>query len=241
MATEKPRFTITMEPELLEQVENYRYKNSFKTQSKAIIDLVRSGLNELGVDGINEKAPSLSDEAMKVARDYQALDRWGRQVVRSVIDDEMARVEDDKRFLDNVAMTAEPKVINLFLNPSAAGVAMGVTTADCVPYELKADEPQGAAYAVRLQGDSMEPDFPDGSIVFVNHDQMRDGDIGIFCVDGATVCKQWHYDAVLGITYLFSLNRKRDDADVVVTRNSGRSLVWQGRVITKRRYDLPGM
>ena len=87
----------------------------------------------------------------------------------------------------------------------------------------------------------MEPDFPDGSIAFVNHDQMRDGDIGVFCVDGATVIKQWHYDPVLGITYLFSLNRKRNDCDLVIMNSSNRSVVWQGRVLTRRRYDLPGM
>lgn len=87
----------------------------------------------------------------------------------------------------------------------------------------------------------MEPDFKDGDIVFVNHDEMRDGDIGVFCVDGATVIKQWHYDRMLGMTYLFSLNRKRNDADVVITPSSGRSVVWQGRVITKKRYSLPGM
>ena len=116
-----------------------------------------------------------------------------------------------------------------------------MTGQSCQPYELKDSDPQGASYAVRVQGNSMEPYFPDGSIAFVNHDQMRDGDIGIFCVDGATVIKQWHYDPVLGMTYLFSLNRKRADADVVITRNSGRSCVWQGRVITRQRFRLPGM
>ena len=109
-----------------------------------------------------------------------------------------------------------------------------------MPYELKPEDPRGAAYAIRVQGNSMEPDFPDESIAFVNHDEMRDGDIGVFCVDGATVIKQWHYDRVLGMTYLFSLNRKRSDADLVITASSGRSLVWQGRVMTKKRYPLPG-
>ena len=117
----------------------------------------------------------------------------------------------------------------------------GKTGQACEPYEFKPDDPQGAAYAIRVQGDSMEQDFPDGSIAFVNHDEMRDGDIGVFCVDGATVIKQWHYDRVLGMTYLFSLNRKRENCDVLITRSSGRSLVWQGRVITTRRYELPGV
>ena len=160
--------------------------------------------------------------------------------MRVVMDEELNRMEE----LANLAEMEpenDPKIINIFVNPSAAGPALGETWQDCEPYELKKDDPQGAEYAVRVQGDSMEPYFPDGSIAFVNHDQMRDGDIGIFCVDGATVIKQWHYDRMLGITYLFSLNRKRADADVVITRNSGRQCVWQGRVITQKRFDLPGM
>ena len=186
-------------------------------------------------------APVLSTEALRLAKDYEQLDRWGRRQVRCVTDNELERMREDRNFLEDAQPEEEPKIVNLFLNPSAAGPALGETGQACEPYELKPDDPQGAAYAIRVQGDSMEPDFPDGSIAFVNHDEMRDGDIGVFCVDGATVIKQWHYDRVLGMTYLFSLNRKREDCDVLITRSSGRTLVWQGRVITTRRYELPGV
>ena len=182
----------------------------------------------------------LSAGAMNLAKDYETLDAHGRATVRAVMDSELERMEELSNMAD-MEPEWEPKVINIFVNPSAAGPALGETGQSCESYELKPNDPQGAEYAVRVQGDSMEPYFPDGSIAFVNHDQMRDGDIGIFCVDGATVIKQWHYDRMLGITYLFSLNRKRADADVVITRNSGRQCVWQGRVITQKRFDLPGM
>ena len=182
----------------------------------------------------------LSAGAMNLAKDYETLDAHGKATVRAVMDEELNRMEE----LANLAEMEpewEPKIINIFVNPSAAGPALGETWQDCEPYELRKDDPQGAEYAVRVQGQSMEPYFPDGSIAFVNHDQMRDGDIGIFCVDGATVIKQWHYDRMLGITYLFSLNRACSANDVVITRNSGRQCVWQGRVITRQRFDLPGM
>ena len=182
----------------------------------------------------------LSAGAMNLAKDYETLDAHGKATVRAVMDEELNRMEE----LANLAEMEpewEPKIINIFVNPSAAGPALGETWQDCEPYELRKDDPQGAEYAVRVQGQSMEPYFPDGSIAFVNHDQMRDGDIGIFCVDGATVIKQWHYDQMLGITYLFSLNRACSGNDVVITRNSGRQCVWQGRVITRKRFDLPGM
>lgn|GEM_PF-93845 len=187
-----------------------------------------------------KKAPPLSGEAMRLAKDYDSLDRWGRQALRELAETELQRMEDEKRFQEEAEEPETPPVINLFINPSAAGPALGETGQSCVPYELKPEDPRGAAYAIRVQGNSMEPDFPDESIAFVNHDEMRDGDIGVFCVDGATVIKQWHYDRVLGMTYLFSLNRKRSDADLVITASSGRSLVWQGRVMTKKRYPLPG-
>lgn len=242
MATEKPRFSITIDEETLELVDDYRREQNIKTQSRAVVQLAKLGLQKLGIDiPENENAPVLSTEALRLAKDYEQLDRWGRRQVRCVTDNELERMREDRNFLEDAQPEEEPKIVNLFLNPSAAGPALGETGQACEPYELKPDDPQGAAYAIRVQGDSMEPDFPDGSIAFVNHDEMRDGDIGVFCVDGATVIKQWHYDRVLGMTYLFSLNRKREDCDVLITRSSGRTLVWQGRVITTRRYELPGV
>ena len=57
-------------------------------------------------------------------------------------------------------------------------------------------------------------------------------------VDGGTVIKQYYHDQ-LGMTYLFSLNRKRKEADVLIYPSSGQTIVCQGRVITSKRYPLP--
>ena len=178
-----------------------------------------------------------SSEAMDIAKRYSDLDIYGKDTVRAVVETEENRVKEQAE-LDPDLVRPEPKVINLFREPAAAGLATPTEGQDYEFYELKPTDPQGAAYAVRLQGDSMEPYFPDGSIVFVNHDALADGDIGIFCVDGGTVCKQYHRDA-LGMIYLFSLNRNRSDADILISPNSDRSFVCQGRVITRQRYPLP--
>ncbi len=181
---------------------------------------------------------SLSDEAMKVARDYSDLDNYGKTAVRGLIGTEKARCEDDRRFLDETQPAPEPLFVNLYSEPSAAGIAVPTMGKDYVPYELKPGDPQGAAYAVRVQGNSMEPAFYDGDIAFVNHDALANGDIGIFCVDGGTVIKQYYHDP-LGMTYLFSLNRARADADVLITPSGNQTVVCQGRVITSRRYPVP--
>lgn len=197
------------------------------------------GRSDVPQPEIIKKAPSYSDGALKLADDYDnRLDSWGRQAVRDLMETEVARVADESRFREDPVEDTEPKVINLFVEPSAAGIAVPTMGRDYEPYELQPNDPPGAAYAVRIQGDSMEPDFPDGSIVFVNHDAMRDGEIGIFSVDGGTVCKQYHQEG--GIVYLFSLNRRRSDADIVLVPGGNRSFVCQGRVITRKRYPVPG-
>lgn len=243
MPTEKPRITITMSNDQLKRIEEYRYSGRLKNQTQAILSLIEKGYDALTENGgieifDSKKAPSVSDEAMNLAQDYDNLDNWGRQAVRELADTELSRMEDESRFMAESTPEEEPRVINLYLEPSAAGIATPTFGVDFEPYTLQPDDPKGASFAVRIQGDSMEPYFPDGSMVFVNHDPMADGDIGIFCVDGGTVCKQYHRDP-MGMVYLFSLNRKRDDADICIPTSSNHSLICQGRVITKRRFPIP--
>lgn len=220
------------------------YELGYREPDVEKIKLLSDALGVTGDDLLNtgfsktKKAPSISDEAMRMARDYDKLDNWGRQAVRDLTDTELARMEDEARFMNGATLEEEPKIINLYAEPAAAGIAVPTMGVDFEPYTLKPDDPQGAAFAVRLQGDSMEPYFPDGSIVFVNHDAMVNGDIGIFCVDSGTVCKQYYRDP-LGMVYLFSLNRNRSDADVILGPSSNRTLICQGRVITKRRFPIP--
>lgn len=220
------------------------YELGYREPDVEKIKLLSDALGVTGDDLLNtgfskvKKAPSVSDEAMRMARDYDKLDNWGRQAVRDLTDTELARMEDEARFMNGAMLEDEPKVINLYAEPAAAGIAVPTMGVDFEPYPLKPDDPQGAAFAVRLQGDSMEPYFPDGSIVFVNHDAMVNGDIGIFCVDSGTVCKQYYRDP-MGMVYLFSLNRSRSDADVILGPSSNRTLICQGRVITKRRFPIP--
>lgn len=51
-------------------------------------------------------------------------------------------------------------------------------------------------------------------------------------------CKQYYKDPA-GVVYLFSLNRARADADVVLTPGCGRNVVCLGRVMV-HTLPLPG-
>ena len=132
--------------------------------------------------------------------------------------------------LQAAAPEPAPRVIPLYCSPAAAGYAAPVFGEDYEPLPVTGEVPTGAELAVRIQGDSMEPYIHDGSVVYVNHDPLRAGDVGIFCVDGDMLCKQYYRDP-LGVVYLFSLNRRRADADVILPPSSGRSLTCFGRVM----------
>lgn len=235
MPTEKPRVTFTIKQETLDKVDEFRYATKAKNQSQAILSLIEKGLEK--TEQKTKKALLYSSEAIKIAKDFDTLDSHGQSAVRGLMDEELNRMAE----LDELAKFREPEeeqVIPRYLSPYAAGVASPIFGEEYEDYTLQSGDPKGAVFAVKVQGDSMEPYIKDGSTVFCNKDPMRDGDIGVFIVDGAGVIKQYHKEG--GIVYLFSLNRKRSDADIMLPPSSGRNLSCQGRVITKRKFPIPG-
>ena len=99
--------------------------------------------------------------------------------------------------------------------------------------------PAAADFAVRIAGDSMEPYIADGSRVYVSRmGGLAPGDVGIFFVDGDMKCKQYCEDSE-GNIYLFSANRARRDADVMVSAGSGLTVVCFGKVLLGERIPLP--
>ena len=139
-------------------------------------------------------------------------------------------LEDLQQESERLQPRQDPRTIPLYASPAAAGYAAPVFNEDYETIPVTGQVPRGAELAVRIQGDSMEPYIHDGGVVYVNHDPLHNGDVGIFCVDGDMVCKQYYRDP-LGMVYLFSLNRCRADADVLLPPSSGRSLTCFGRVM----------
>lgn len=83
------------------------------------------------------KAPLYSSEAMRLAKDYDGLDRWGKQALRQVADVEMARMEDEERFLRDVGESEEEKpTIPNFWSEPAAGMASPIMGEDYDEYTL---------------------------------------------------------------------------------------------------------
>ena len=47
MATEKPRYSITLDDEMFQEVENFRFQHRFPTRNQATIELIRLGLEAI--------------------------------------------------------------------------------------------------------------------------------------------------------------------------------------------------
>ena len=176
---------------------------------------------------------SVDEEAL--VRKYRSLHTAGQQAVHAVVDALAIGLAEQE-----AAPPEELRQIPLYRSPAAAGYAAPVFGDDFDYIEVTGEVPQGAEFAVHIQGDSMQPYIQDGDVVYVNRDPLTSGDVGIFCVDGEMLCKQYVRDR-LGIVYLFSLNRRRSDADVVLPRDSGRTMVCFGRVLLSKRPNPPRM
>lgn len=218
-------------------ISNYENNTSFPKEEVLLrlFDALHTEPNALFCDSYHGGADTLSPAERTLLRRYRALDTLGRQTLGTVLD---ALHSYQSELSAAQPQESEKRVIPLYRTGAAAGYASPVFGEDFDYITVDGGVPRGAEFAVRIQGDSMEPTIADGSVVYLSHDPLTAGDVGIFCVDGDMLCKQYYRDA-LGVTYLFSLNRARADADVVFTAGSGRSLVCLGRVLLPHRPALP--
>lgn len=181
----------------------------------ALIDALGVEPNYLFQDCI-KNAPSVSDEAMRLARDYDtALDDRGRKMVRGLADLEIGyaakRAEKEKaerkaeliKHREETADEIAVYVTTLYHQPVSAGNGENAAYDYSETVQLKKMPPNGTSYIVPVQGDSMEPLFSDGDKVFVRAQiEIEPGQTGVFYMDGQMWIKE------LGDGVLLSRNPK---------------------------------
>ena len=124
------------------------------------------------------------------------LNRQGREKVEEYIRDLL----DTGRYTAELTElpAAERRTVRMLpLYPMAASAGTGQFLEDAPGemIEVEPDVSEEADFGVRLAGDSMEPRYADGQIVWVHRQEtLRNGQIGVFLYDGMAYCKRLEND-----------------------------------------------
>lgn len=120
-----------------------------------------------------------SPEERTLVEKYRALSPAGRQTIHTLLD-ALCR------------MQGEPaRTIPLYRSPAAAGAAAPVPGLDYELLTVTGDVPPAAELAVRMEGDSMAPYIPSGSVIYIHHAPLANGDVGLFCIGDAMLVRQY--------------------------------------------------
>jgi phage repressor protein C with HTH and peptisase S24 domain len=238
MATDKPRFTITLPDALYDEVTRYKDEKNISTQSKAIQKLVAAAIQALAEEPAEGKGPEpqTSDETA-IVQIYRALDGHGKKLVRLILDAETDRVRAQ-------AAQAETPVIDLgtirrYLSRPAAGPGGMVEGEDYEDIPRTTDMPEGADFCVVVSGDSMEPYIKHGETVYVSETAAIEPlDVGVWVIDGATYIKQY-YPLDDGGMMLLSANPEREAANIHIHPDGNQSVQCFGKVLGIKKLPLP--
>lgn len=142
----------------------------------------------------------LTEGELALIENYRTLDERGRGSVNAILNYELSRTKPTAKARDSV------RKIPVYLAPAAAGAPLPMLADD---YSLvkATDAPEEANFGIRISGDSMEPIIADASVVWVKkQDTLTSGDVGIFVLNGESVCKKLDY--ANGVCTLVSFNSK---------------------------------
>lgn len=107
--------------------------------------------------------------------------------------------------------------IGLYDMPVSAGVGEFLADATRIEDIVIPDDPRTAEadYALRINGDSMEPRYHSGDVVLVqSSDTVEEGELGIFVLDGSGYFKKFGGDCLISLNTKYPPIPLRDFADV---------------------------
>lgn len=188
----------------------------------------------LGIDSSNETESSFvpqSDDVRLLLGYYNEL----RDIYKGIVIGEakaLSELEKNTKTEGEPNNKKNPKnrakntvVIDLYTLPASAGTGVMLDDSDIEPIEIDADYLSDTKnyYAIRVSGDSMEPDFQDEDIVLVEAaPKVDEGEIGIFILNN-----EEGFIKKLGHGCLISLNPKYEPIEL----DESDELLCRGRVL----------
>ena len=191
----------------------------------AIADVLGCSVDYL-VNGTvqNTNNYTLSNAEIDVMESYRALDGYGQELVRMVIQKEKERViaTDSTEVVSAVSELPRSKAkilqpisdvssrynqktgkrsLLLYSLPVSAGPGVYLDDTDADYINVPDNEKtQAADFALRISGESMEPKYHDGDILLVEDtDSVEIGELGIFILDGNGYFKKYGGETLISL------------------------------------------
>ncbi len=154
---------------------------------------------------------SLSEDELSLLSDYNSVDDISKIIIReraAALAEQADRHKNATitplKHTDNTVLMPENDVKEyIYLDYPEEAVSAGTGEYLTSGYSVKLEVPstdltRRADYALRVSGDSMEPDYLNGDIVLVVADeQLRIGDVGIFILNGEGYIKEYGGDRLI--------------------------------------------
>lgn len=164
---------------------------------------------------MNSSSDELSPKDKLFIKKYHALDLFGQQTINMILGREYERVELIKKQQDRITYLEENPIIvekekdtivRLYTYMHKIASAGNGFYFDDIPTDtMEAPYLPGADFIIGVNGDSMEPTYKDGDLVYVEKRQIIEvGEIGVFILNNECYIKE------AGENGLISHNKKYD-------------------------------
>lgn len=204
-------------------------KNPSIDTLKAIAKALNCSLEDFDVN--RSKSSNVTPEEFEHIKKYRTLDEHGKEIVDIILDKESQRSEQRHIWIEKKAKASQYRSVELYDLPASAGTGEYLSGEYKTFVELPADKvPPDTDFAIKVSGDSMEPKFYSGDLIFVHKQEAVDfNEIGVFVVNGCGYVKKQ------GRGKLISLNRRYQD----IVLSEGDSFYPMGKVIGKLEQMEP--
>lgn len=126
------------------------------------------------------------DSEWKIIEKYRSLDPFGQETVSYVLDRELKRTKQ----IQATGKTPAAARIYTYMNKIACA-GNGFYFEDIPTDTIEAPYMEDADFIIGVSGDSMEPTYHDGDLVYVQKAQViKEGDIGIFYINNECYIKE---------------------------------------------------
>ena len=184
------------------------------------------------LNGEKESQMQVSDAEMRHIKKYRTLDEYGKEMVDAALDIEsrrreeaLARQQAEEAAVGYDLPSPAENIIEIRFYPQTASAGYGEWLDEMDSYTIQVpDTPttRRADFCLKVSGDSMEPRYFDGDLVFVKEQEdVEVGEYGIWIVDGYAYLKKRGEDT------LISINPNYDDIE------QGEDVRCVGKVIGK--------